>query len=216
MIARPDCFSSQRARGERTTVHQPQPDNPSSQSIRSLNSIRELGRYRSLLRLKALSASYRYPSKMDASDLVQQTLMEAYQKLDQFKGRSEPEMVNWLNRILSNNINDAVRALRSKKRDVGRERRFSQQTGSDGTGVMDEGWLPGEQTSPSLLAVREEEAHELKLAIARLPDPQKQAITLHHLHGNSLAEVAARMGRSQSAVAGLLYRGLKTLREKLG
>ena len=47
--------------------------------------------------------------------------------------------------------------------------------------------------------------------LARLPDGQHEAIVLHHLQGLKLAEVASQMDRTEAAVAGLLFRGLKTL-----
>jgi RNA polymerase sigma-70 factor (ECF subfamily) len=52
-------------------------------------------------------------------------------------------------------------------------------------------------------------------AIDRLPDDQRQALTLHHLHGWTLDAIGAHMGRSQTAVAGLIKRGLRQLRENL-
>ena len=48
-----------------------------------------------------------------------------------------------------------------------------------------------------------------------LPEAQRQVVELHHLKGHSLTEVATRMERSRSAVAGLLFRGLNKLRELL-
>ena len=179
---------------------------------KSLSSIKELGRYRSFLRLKAMGIAPQYRSKLEASDLVQQTLMEAHQKIDQFRGQTEPEMAKWLSRMLAHNITDAVRALRRKKRDVARERSLEYQANSSMRGAD---WLPAEQSSPSLGAQRAEQMVELSEAISKLPVAQQEVIILHHLQGQSLAQVAAHMDRSPSAVAGLLYRGLKALRKTL-
>ena len=52
-------------------------------------------------------------------------------------------------------------------------------------------------------------------ALARLPDAQREAVTLQYWHGRSLNEIAAHMGRTPAAVAGLLKRGLKQLRQAL-
>lgn len=52
-------------------------------------------------------------------------------------------------------------------------------------------------------------------AVSRLPPDQQDAVVLHHLQGKSLAELATILNRSQTAVAGLLYRGLKQLRHLL-
>ncbi len=50
----------------------------------------------------------------------------------------------------------------------------------------------------------------------KLPDDQRTALELRYLGGLSVAEVAARMGRSTVSVTGLLYRGTKALRERMG
>ena len=76
-------------------------------------------------------------------------------------------------------------------------------------------WLAHEQPSPSEQPVRQEQILELAAALAGLPEDQRTAVELHHLEGHSLAEVGARLQRSKEAVAGLLFRGLKRLRELL-
>jgi RNA polymerase sigma-70 factor (ECF subfamily) len=73
-------------------------------------------------------------------------------------------------------------------------------------------WLAAEQSSPSRLAERQEQSVRLAGALARLPDKQRQAIELRHLQGLSLAEVAAGMNTTKTAVVGLLHRGVEKLR----
>ena len=63
--------------------------------------------------------------KVDASDVVQQTMMEAHRDFDRFAGKSEQEWLGWLRKILSHNVADFVRAYRgTSKRRAGREVRF--------------------------------------------------------------------------------------------
>jgi RNA polymerase sigma-70 factor (ECF subfamily) len=61
-----------------------------------------------------------------------------------------------------------------------------------------------------------EEFLRLAEAIDRLPEAQREALTLHHLHGWTLKAIAERMEKSFAAVAGLIKRGLRRLREDLG
>ncbi len=63
--------------------------------------------------------------------------------------------------------------------------------------------------------VRNEDLLRLADALTQLPAAQREAIILHHLQGASLTETAERLGRTDAAVAGLLHRGLRKLREVL-
>jgi RNA polymerase sigma-70 factor (ECF subfamily) len=78
--------------------------------------------YRSyLLLLAQMQLDARPRNKVDASDVVQLTLLEAYENRDQFVG-NEDGFVAWLRKSLANNIRDALRRMRRQKRDVNRER----------------------------------------------------------------------------------------------
>src|SRR4051812_43757149 len=59
--------------------------------------------------------------RIDASDVVQQPLLEAHARFDQFRG-DDSGLAAWLRRALVNNLRDARRALRRERRDVRRER----------------------------------------------------------------------------------------------
>ena len=76
--------------------------------------------------------------------------------------------------------------------------------------------MAADQSSPSGRAERHEELLRLAAALTALPDDQRRAVEMHHLEGRPLAEVAAELGRSKGAVAQLLFRGLKKLRELMG
>jgi RNA polymerase sigma-70 factor, ECF subfamily len=55
---------------------------------------------------------------------------------------------------------------------------------------------------------------QLADALAELPEAQQEAIVLHHLHGLSTSEIGQVIDRTPVAVAGLLKRGLRALREQ--
>lgn len=167
--------------------------------------------YLRLLARLHLTAQLR--GKLDASDVVQQTVLQAHAKQDQFRGLTEEEWVGWLRAILSNVMTGALRAYGAAARDVGRE--WSLEGGVEASASRVEQWLAAEQSSPSMRASRHEQLLHLAAALAQLPDDQREAVELHHLKGHTVAEVGDLMGRTRPAAMGLIFRGLTRLRELL-
>jgi RNA polymerase sigma-70 factor (ECF subfamily) len=173
-----------------------------------------LERFRDYLRLLArLQIDTRFQGKLDPSDLVQQTLLKAYQAREQFRGTSEAEQAAWLRQILARTLANAVRDLARAKRDITLER--SLETSLAESSARLEAWLVAGDASPSQQAERNEQLLGLAETMARLPDIQREALLLRHCQGWSLAEISQHLGRSRAAVASLLRRGLKQLREHL-
>jgi RNA polymerase sigma-70 factor (ECF subfamily) len=178
------------------------------------NGQRPLSRYRDYLRLLArLQFDPRLQAKMDASDLVQQTLLAAHAHRGQFRGGSEQEWLAWLRTILANTLAGAGRQFAAAARDLNRER--SLQAGLELSSSRVEQWLAANHSSPSERADRGEQLLRLAEALAQLPADQQRVVELHHLKGCTVAEVAELLERSKPAVMGLLFRGLKQLRAYL-
>jgi RNA polymerase sigma-70 factor (ECF subfamily) len=175
---------------------------------------RELERYRQYLHVLARARLHpRLQAKLDASDVVQQTLLEAYVALDQRRGQQPEQVAAWLRQILARNLANAVRDFARARRDVNRER--SLDAAVEASSARLEAWLAAEQDSPSGQAQRQEEALRLAEAVAALPEAQREVVVLRHFHGWSLMEIAQHVNRSAPAVASLLHRGLQQLRNHL-
>jgi RNA polymerase sigma-70 factor (ECF subfamily) len=174
----------------------------------------ELERFSDYLRLLArLQIDQRLQAKLDASDVVQQALLQAHENRDQFRGQTESEMAGWLRTILANALAAAVRRFAAEARDLARERSLQDSLAQSSARI--EGWLAAEQSSPSERVMRVEELVRLARALAQLPEDQREVIELHHLKGWPVAEVAEAMQRTKPAVMGLLFRGQKKLRALL-
>ncbi len=153
----------------------------------------------------------RYDRRLDASDLTQLTLLELHQKLEQFVGGTEGQLLAWLKTSLQRNLVDAVRRANAQKRHVGRERSLDAPV--DDQFLRDEPSAP--TSSPSLRAMRTEAKEQLHRALDQLLPEQRLVVQQVHLEGRRIADVAEQLGRSPGATAKLLQRGLANLRKLL-
>jgi len=176
---------------------------------------RLLDLYRRYLALLArLQIGQRLQGKVDASDLVQETYLEAHRNFGRFRGTSEGEFVHWLRRILAAKLADLMRRyLGTQGRDVRLEREIADAL--DHSSVLLDRGLVAPQSSPSYQAVRREQAVLLADALAELPGNYRDVIALRNLEGLTFPEVAGRMGKSLDSVEKLWMRALVRLRSLL-
>jgi RNA polymerase sigma-70 factor (ECF subfamily) len=153
----------------------------------------------------------RLRAKGGASDLVQETFLEAQRDFGGFRGTSEAELLAWLSRLLLNNVSNFARHYRgTDKRDIGREV-VLQPAESSGGGGHD----PAADTpSPSGLAMENEQAAALQRALARLPEEYRQAVVLRYQEGRSFEEIGRLLNRSPDAARKLWTRAMERLRQE--
>ena len=131
----------------------------------------------------------------------------------QFRGQTEAEWLGWLRAILANTLAAAGRRFGTEARDLNRERSLEAQLELSSSRLSS--LLAADQSSPSERASHSEELLQLAQALAVLPSDQQRVIELHHLQGLPVAQVAEIIGRTRPATVGLLFRGLKRLRQLL-
>lgn len=167
-----------------------------------------------LLMLAHRNLSPQLRRRVDPVDIVQVTFLEAKRDLGSFRGNTSGEFAAWLRGMLKNNVATAVtRHVMTQKRSLRREINADAKAGNDSGGSPWISQLPGSTTSPSGVAIREEAAMALVEALHELPETQAEAIRLRYMEGLPLAQIVERMGKSETAVAGLLKRGLQKLRK---
>jgi RNA polymerase sigma-70 factor (ECF subfamily) len=172
--------------------------------------------YRRYLTLLArLQIGQRLQGKVDASDLVQETYLDAHRHFDRFAGSSEAQLIRWLRQILAAKLADLLRRyLGTQGRDVRLECEIERAL--DASSALLDGGLLAPQASPSQQAVQREQAVLLADALGELPDDYREVIVLRHLEGLTFPQVAERMSRSLDSVEKLWMRALVRLRQLLG
>src|SRR5262249_11646826 len=142
-------------------------------------------------------------AKGGASDLVQETFLEAQRDFAQFHGASEAELLAWLRQLLLNNVANFTRQFReTAKRCVDREVSL----GGDRSSFNQAAEVAGDAPTPSDVAVRHEQAEAVERALARMPDDYRAVLQLRYREELPFEEVAQRMSRSANAVRKLWAR----------
>jgi RNA polymerase sigma-70 factor (ECF subfamily) len=182
-------------------------------NVAALGDLLEL--YRNYLELLArLQIGRRLQGKVDAADVVQDVFLKAHAGFREFRGSTEVELLAWLRQILARLLVDLMRRYYGAQgRDVRLERDLAVELDRSSR-FLDQALLAG-QSSPSVRAVRREQAVLLADALNRLPAAYREVLILHHLEEFSFPEVARRMGRTVDSVEKLWARGLARLRRAL-
>lgn len=163
-----------------------------------------------LLALARLQVQPYLRARIDLSGVVQQTLVEAHQSAIPGQIDDSQVVVGWLRKLLARNLIDALRWHFSIKRDVRRERPMV--PAGEASSVRPTEKLVADQSSPSRRLIRAELFDDVCRALSELPEDQRHVLELHYLEGLSLQQLSQRLGCSSSAIAGLLFRGMRTLR----
>jgi RNA polymerase sigma-70 factor, ECF subfamily len=154
-------------------------------------------------------------AKVDASDLVQETMFEAFRDFERFQGRTEQEWLAWLKRILAHNAADFIRHYRgTAKRQTRREVPLRTQAESTLNYGAPEPAAPCATPSQEFLQIDAE--LRVSAALAELPPDYQEVIVLRNLQRLQFNEVAERMGRSRPAVQMLWMRAIRKLQEVMG
>ena len=146
-------------------------------------------------------------AKGGVSDLVQETFLEAQRGIAQFRGTTDAELREWLKTLLDCSVIDfSRRRVETEQRLVARER-----PAGDADGVVTVTYFEAHERP---VGVQDE--RQLATAVAMLPEEYRRVIELRFREGHSFAEVGRLLDCSLEAAQKLVYRAVRTLRERLG
>jgi RNA polymerase sigma-70 factor (ECF subfamily) len=173
-----------------------------------------LGEFRAYLEtLTCVHVDPRLRSKFGLSDVVQDTLVEAWRDLERIQALDPEGRKRWLRRMLVNNLLETIARWRAARRDARLEQPLEAAAADSSCRLQ--AWLVAEDSSPGERLARQEEALRLLEALARLEARQREALILQKYHGWTLAQIAEHQGCTVGVVAGLHARGLQNLRKYL-
>ncbi len=138
----------------------------------------------------------------DASDIVQQALLQAIEQIDLFQGDTVAQWRSWLHTIAKNKVLDSHRYWSSQKRN-------SQRVIGDHEAVEQ---LAASDRSPSSIVKRQESSHKLALAMNQLSADDRRLIEFRQVEGLDHAEIGQRLGISEAASRQRLRSAMSRLR----
>jgi len=175
----------------------------------------QLGKYRSYLRLIArLQLDPRLWKRSDPSDVVQDTLIRAWEKREQYKGDTSREFKAWLRQILATTLLTAVRKWKRPTRSIDLEESLSK--GIETSSQRLEECLASDCPTPDKEAELDEELLNLANAMEMLPENERSVIEMTYFKDLTLKATAEIMEQSVSKISRLKVSGIQKLREKLG
>lgn len=169
-------------------------------------------RHRPLLRrLIARKLHRRLAQRIDPSDVVQEALADAGRRLPEYLGKRPVGFLPWLRRLAEQRLVWCQRLhLGASRRSVAREA----PNATESAGPLLDG-LIASSTSPSGIAVRNEESERVRAAVASLAQIDRDILILRYDEQLAFAEIAARLGIGVGAANMRHLRALERLRAAL-
>lgn len=151
--------------------------------------------------------------RVDPSDVVQETLVVAYKRLDDFLANRPLPFYPWLRGLAWNHLVDLHRRhVGSQKRSMDREAYLGI---NDNSALMLVGQLSASSMSPSQKLMRKELKQRVMETLDAMPEDQREIIVMRHLEGMSVDEIAAAMDMPSGTVMSRHFRGLQAMRRIL-
>lgn len=200
----------------RLHLNRPEPDGTcSDQLAERVVSIVTLYPLREIIKRRI---SRQLSSKIDLDDVMQEVLLAVFHGTGSeeiFRMHAAGELQAWLTTLIRRNVAGVIRRLNAKKRSGGINT-YGENANKDQSRLALLDVVRDEGQSPSSVEAATEAKDAMHVALCSLPVDYRQALTLHYLQGIPHKEVAKIMKRTAGSVHGLLHRGVRMLRARMG
>lgn len=154
---------------------------------------------------RVFAVAYRITSnEADADEVVQDTFLKAYRRLDQFN--RDASFGTWVYRIAVNCSMDLMRR---------RKRRKDRRGGADPRDPEAYTTFSSGDPDPARLAFSEQVRRRVGAALDELSEQERTAFALRHFEGRSIREIGDLMGLRTSATKNAIFRGVQKMRAAL-
>ena len=179
---------------------------------------RLLERHRtSLRRLIQLRLDRRIAQRVDASDIVQDVLLEANTRLQDYLGDPRLPFHLWLRQLAQDRMIDMHRRHRgAQRRSLDREQSLASPQFADQSGFDLMGQLADHELTPAAASIRKELETRFLVALEQLDDEDREILLMRHFEQLGNSEVAEALGLSAAAAGMRHLRALRKLRTILG
>ena len=144
-------------------------------------------------------------SRAEVEDVVQETLLRAFEGLDRFETREDAKLIDWMARIAENSLRNLFQHECAQKRDAGRE--VPIESLRDKAQHSSLGWdLASPTTSPSDKLSGREMEEIVDECLAKLPEDQREMILLVDFASGGWEFVAEKTGRPSVGAAQKFHR----------
>jgi RNA polymerase sigma-70 factor (ECF subfamily) len=155
-------------------------------------------------------------ARVDASDIVQDVLLEAHRRLEEYLRNPAMPFRLWLRHIAKDHVIDAHRRHRlAQRRSLDREQPLVPAVLADHSSLELAGQLLDQERTPASAAIQRELQNRLNAAIAALDEDDREVILLRHREMLSNQEVAVALGLSEAASSMRYLRAVRRLRAAL-
>ncbi|HVK09865.1 MAG TPA: sigma-70 family RNA polymerase sigma factor [Gemmataceae bacterium] len=151
--------------------------------------------------------------RVDASDIVQDVLLEANQRLTEYLKAPNMPFHLWLRHLAQDRIIDTHRRHRqAQRRSIDREQAIQRPAWTDESSVQLVAQLVDAEQTPASAAIHQELQRRLSDALGQLGDDDRDIILMRHHEQLSNQDVAAALGLTEAAASMRYLRALRKLR----